>query len=160
MTDDGLYHHKLLELARLARRHSSIDKVTHWAEATNPVCGDRIRIDFQVDSEKSDEDGVIAAMALHIDSCAICEAASGILLTAAVGGQASEVLAMHQVIEKWLEDGAAHTPPPMMGLEVLLPVKMTYRNRVKCALLPFVAARKALDKDKTPSEKSSRIKHA
>jgi nitrogen fixation NifU-like protein len=113
---------------------ASID-ATHQNEQYNPLCGDRIRLSFQV---RGDE---IEAAAFDGAACAICMASASLLCAEAGGQHIDHIKKTHEWLEHSLTS-AEKTPGPE-NLQALLGVR-SYPSRIKCALLPWVAAVKAL----------------
>lgn len=137
LSGDELYHERLLALARVARASAPFpEEVTHRAELFNPVCGDRVEVALSIAS------GIIRRIRVCVMGCAICEASAGLLLQRADGGKVPDLMALGELVESWFDDSAM--APPIAGFEVMTPVKLTYRNRILCACLPFQATREAL----------------
>ncbi len=113
---------------------ASID-ATHQNEQYNPLCGDRIILRFQV---RGDE---IEAAAFDGAACAICMASASLLCAEAGGQHVNHIRTTHEWLAHALTS-AEKTPGPER-LQALLGVRR-YPSRIKCALLPWVAAVKAL----------------
>ncbi|MCG8623833.1 MAG: iron-sulfur cluster assembly scaffold protein [Proteobacteria bacterium] len=141
----SLYHDRLLALARFARGHPPLppSQATHMAEANNPSCGDRVTLRLRIDG------GKVVAVHGHIDGCAICAASTGLLLrhleaNPPFAANALPVLA--DEVAAWFAHNANDSvslPLPLADLDVFAAVKHSYRNRIFCACLPFVAASRA-----------------
>ena len=82
MNLEQLYQEKILAFARLARQSTPLENAAFSATVKNPTCGDRVRVDLDLDP-----DNRITRLAVAADGCALCEAASGLLLTTAPGQQ-------------------------------------------------------------------------
>jgi nitrogen fixation NifU-like protein len=108
---------------------------THQNEQYNPLCGDRIRLSFQV---RGDE---IEAAAFDGAACAICMASASLLCAEASGQHIDHIKTTHDWLQHALTS-AEETPGPER-LRALLGVR-SYPSRIKCALLPWTAAVKAL----------------
>ncbi len=78
MTD--LYSENILEHSRYPSNFGTLEGATHSYEATNPLCGDKIRIDMIV------ADDVVQAIKFSGKGCAI-SMASASMLTEAIEGQ-------------------------------------------------------------------------
>lgn len=141
----SLYHDRLLALARFARGHPPLpaNHTTHTAEANNPSCGDRVTMHLQIEAGK-----VLAAHG-HIDGCAICAASTGLLLRHLEANSpfaATNLPLLYEEVAGWFaHDGNMRVSPPLplAELDVFEAVKHSYRNRIVCACLPFVAAHDA-----------------
>ena len=151
------------------RQHSSnpvgyrrnID-ATHRREEYNPQCGDRIVVLLRIAGER------VEAAAFDGEACAICMASASLLCSLAPGRSVSELEAMGMALQEALNEpvgagvGAAlaaigsHSgdakesrlkplPQPLLhpDLHPLLGVR-PYPSRVRCATLPWSAARRAL----------------
>lgn len=110
----------VLEHFRRPRNHRSLERPSASHEAFNPLCGDRVRIEVELDEH------VIRAAAFTANACALCTASAS-LLTERVNGMSA--------------DAAAGIPDAdaVAALESDVPAA-----RVACAVLPLSALREAL----------------
>lgn len=142
MSQDRLYQDQLLALARLAREHPMLDHPTHQAEMLNPSCGDKVTVSLTID------DRLITAMAVKVRGCAICEASAGLIHHFAdiesTGMNSATFMQMVTDIPEWFAD-PDNQHLPHAACAPLMPVKLTYRNRIRCATLPFEAYTLAYD---------------
>jgi nitrogen fixation NifU-like protein len=108
---DELYRENILEHYKHPRCQGTLDDATGTYEDANPLCGDRIRMDFKI------TDGRIEKVRFSGTGCSISQASASMLCEAVEGRTLEEVRAMgrEQVLE-------------MIGID-LGPV------RLKCALL-------------------------
>jgi len=108
---DELYREHILEHYQHPRCHGTLDDATVSVEDANPLCGDRIRMDFKI------ADGRIEKVRFSGAGCSISQASASMLCEAVEGKTVEEVrnLGREQVLE-------------MIGID-LGPV------RLKCALL-------------------------
>lgn len=114
------YGATVLEHFRRPRNQRALERPTVMREGYNALCGDRVRIELEVDG------ATIRAAAFTANACAICTASAS-LLTERVGGVA-------------VEDAARITDNEVIaGLEADLPAA-----RLQCAILPVRALRDAL----------------
>jgi nitrogen fixation NifU-like protein len=114
------YGATVLEHFRRPRNQRALDRPTVAREGYNALCGDRVRIELEVDG------ATIRAAAFTANACAICTASAS-LLTERVGGAA-------------VEDAARITDDEVIaGLEANLPAA-----RLQCAILPVRTLRDAL----------------
>ena len=141
MSQDRLYHDQLLALSRLARQDKMLDKPTHQAEMLNPSCGDKVTIALAIDHQSA------KAMAITVRGCAICEASAGLIHhfadTLTTGIDSAMFKQIIADIPAWLANQEDHDLLHT-ALEPLMPVKWHYRNRIRCATLPFEAYALAL----------------
>jgi len=110
----------VLEHFRRPRNQRALEHPSASHEGFNPLCGDRVRIELDVDQ------GAIRAAAFTANACAICTASAS-LLTERVTGMPLDTAAR-------ISDGEA-----LAALESEVPAA-----RVACALLPLTALREAL----------------
>lgn len=108
---------------------------THEAECYNPLCGDRVTVKFRL------EDDHIADAAFDAEACAICMASASMLCAHAPGQQRLEFVGTGAWLEALL-NGTDH-PGGNADLRSLAGVRR-YPSRIRCALLPWEAAKKAL----------------
>jgi nitrogen fixation NifU-like protein len=116
-----MYREQILDLARNPVNHGTLEPNDASYEDTNPLCGDRVRIDLCIG------DGVVQDIAFSGRGCAISQAAAS-MLTEMVKGQS-------------VSDAAAITNDEMLdelGVEIS-------PARIKCALLGLHVLRVALD---------------
>ena len=136
MSQDLLYQDQLLALARLAREHPMLDHPTHRAEMLNPSCGDKVTVSLTIDGR------LVKAMAVKVRGCAICEASAGLIHhfadTHPAGMNSAAFKQMIADIPEWFADPDNHHLPHT-ACAPLMPVKLSYRNRIRCATLPFEA---------------------
>lgn len=110
-------------------------EATHENEQYNPLCGDRVLLRFEVDGDE------IRAAAFDGAACAICLASASLLCKDVAGKKVSHVHATHDWLQNALK-GTGETQGPK-SLQALLGVRH-YPSRIKCAMLPWIAAVKAL----------------
>jgi len=142
VSQDRLYQDQLLALARLAREHPMLDHPTHRAEMLNPSCGDKVTVSLTIDGR------LVKAMAVKVRGCAICEASAGLIHhfadTHPAGMNSAAFKQMIADIPEWFADPDNHHLPHT-ACAPLMPVKLSYRNRIRCATLPFEAYTLAYD---------------
>jgi nitrogen fixation NifU-like protein len=111
---------------------------THTAEQYNPFCGDRIALSLEVVDDR------IRQAAFDGEACAMCLASASLLCAGAPGCTTAELQQRKDWLAQALEpsgtsiDGHAHP-----ALLPLLGVKR-FPSRVKCVMLPWLAAADAL----------------
>ncbi len=106
-----LYREQILDHYRSPRNQGTLDPNDGSFEDTNPLCGDRIRIDLRI------EDGIINDVKFSGRGCAISQASTSMLT--------------EMVINQRLDDAEALTGEDMLdelGVEIS-------PARLKCALL-------------------------
>ena len=85
MMANELYQKQIIELARESRKRTRIDAPDTTIRFDNPLCGDRIDLDFSI------EDGRISDIGFKVRGCALCEASSEVLANNAIGYQLQEL---------------------------------------------------------------------
>lgn len=110
---DDLYREQILDHYQHPHNHGTLADATNSYEDSNPLCGDRIRVELKI------ENGVIADVRFTGKGCAISQASAS-MLTDEIKGKSLEELGS---INK-------QTVLDMLGIP-LSP------SRLKCALLPL-----------------------
>jgi nitrogen fixation protein NifU and related proteins len=115
------YSAKILEHAKYPRKFGRIPYPDLRFEEVNPLCGDRIRVELRLAGN-----GVVEEIKFSGEMCAIAKASASILFAALEGMTPAAItdLSDEQVLGSLGE-----------------PIKS---NRVKCALLPAIAFRGAI----------------
>ena len=108
---NDLFREEIIDHSRHPRCHGTIENPDLTFEDANPLCGDRIRMDFRV------KDGVLEQVRFSGHGCSISQAAASMLCEHVEGRTLDEIKALGR--EDMLE---------MLGIE-LGPV------RLKCAML-------------------------
>ena len=130
-----LYQKQIIELARESRKRVRIDAPDTTIRFDNPLCGDRIDLDFLI------EDGRISDIGFKVRGCALCEASSELLAQNANGYQLQELNTVGSKLSDYLVGKIEN--PDWEGFEVFEPVK-SVPPRHECVLLPFNAIKKAM----------------
>ena len=128
---DELYQTELLKLARDARKASPLFSATHEASVNNPTCGDKITLSLTIDKN------VITDVSVSVEGCALCEAGAGFLLNHATGKSLTEITAIGDALEVFLQTENEAQKSPFSTFSPIRAVK----NRHKCVLLAFQASR-------------------
>ena len=124
---DDLYRELILDHYKQPRNHGAIPDMPIHVEGVNPVCGDEIHLDMNV------QRGVIEEIGFWGQGCSISQSSASMMTERIKGRPAEEVERVVGQVRAMLVDGAL--PDRELGdLEALegvakLPV------RVKCALL-------------------------
>ncbi len=84
-----LYREQILDHYKRPRNYGSLDDPTFTHTGENPVCGDEITIDVQLDA-----DDRIEAIAFRGDGCAISQAAASLLTGELEGMSVDELYAL------------------------------------------------------------------
>ena len=120
MTTKAPYGSVVLEHFRRPRNQRTLERATASHEGFNKQCGDRVRIEVEVDAE------TIQAAAFTANACAICTASASLLTERVQGASVNAALAMS-------DDEAIAA----LGEEVP-------KGRHSCVTLPWQTLRRAL----------------
>ncbi len=132
-----LYNQRIIEAARRAREQQPLDAPDIRVTRDNPLCGDRITLDLQL------EDGRIAAIGHRTRGCLLTEAAAAIL---AERGRDATLQTLRRVRDDLARLLAGEMVEPVWPeLAVFRPVAEV-KSRHECVLLPFDAALDALSR--------------
>jgi nitrogen fixation protein NifU and related proteins len=123
---DDFYRENILDHYRNPRNHGHLDAPTATAEGVNPLCGDELRVELDID------DGIVRDVRFNGRGCAISQAAASMISDVVKGKTVDEVAALGR--EDVLEE---------LGIP-LTPI------RLKCALLSVSVLKVALGQ--TPGE--------
>ena len=134
-----LYQEVILDHNKRPRNFRIIPQPTHHADGVNPLCGDRISVDLDI------EDGVIRDIAFQGAGCAISSASASLMTEAVKGKPVAYVEALLRDVHALLTEGreAADPARDFGKLEVLAGVK-EFPARVKCATLAWHTLHNAL----------------
>ena len=114
---DDFYQQNILDRARQPRNSGRLSRPTDSREEMNPLCGDKLQIDLQIDN------GVITDVGFTGRGCAISQAAASMLTEEIKGKSVAEVRALSK--DDVLD---------------LLGIPIGY-SRLKCALLGLKAVK-------------------
>jgi NifU-like protein involved in Fe-S cluster formation len=133
---DSLYQDAIKQFARAAHGHGQLENAAGEAKLSNPLCGDRVRMQVALDG------GRIAAIAHDTRGCLLCRAAAALIGIRAAGQDAAAMDAVTDALDAMLK-GVAPTPVAWPELTMFEPAR-GYPSRHKCVLLPFRALQAAL----------------
>ncbi len=115
-----LYGEIILDHYKNPQHKGRMEKPATSAEDVNPLCGDKIRMDFQISN-----DGVIEDVVFSGEGCAISQASASMLTDKLMGKKIQEISALDNDF-----------------IFQMLQVQLT-PARIKCALLALAVAKKA-----------------
>ncbi|MCB1884040.1 MAG: iron-sulfur cluster assembly scaffold protein [Geminicoccaceae bacterium] len=130
----SLYNDAIMALARSKSGGGSLDSPDGVAEADNPLCGDRIRLQLAADA------GRVAEIAHETRGCLLTEAAAALVADGLRAYPLDGLDGLHDAVKAWLRGEIEDLP--LSGLDAFTPVRAV-RSRHECVLLPFVAAAEA-----------------
>lgn len=108
---------------------------THQYEEYNPLCGDRILVQLRITDKQ------VEAAAFEGEACAICMASASLLCDNTPGHPVSHLEDLHDLLQAAL--GSSEEIDGIDELKPLLGVR-PFPSRIRCATLPWTAAKKAL----------------
>jgi len=135
VSGDALYQEQILTLAKAGRALPRLDAPSVSARVDNPICGDRVTVDFTI------EDGVVTAVGAKVQGCALCQAATAVIADQAIGMPARDLVGVSAALDRYLSEEAVE--PPWQVLSAFAPVR-PMKSRRDCVALPFRAAAKAV----------------
>ncbi len=148
-TDDvrELYRDLILDHARHPRHFGKLGHMTHSAEGINPLCGDKLRLYLDVDTDETIRDA-----AFEGSGCAISVASASLLTDTVIGLSASEAMAFFDAVTAQLagSDSQEGSKADLGKLRALAGVR-EFPTRVKCATLAWHALKSALRLDQAPA---------
>ncbi|HWW57230.1 MAG TPA: iron-sulfur cluster assembly scaffold protein [Sphingopyxis sp.] len=132
-----LYNRDILALAVATAEHLPNPGARYHASARAPLCGSRIILDLD-----TDEGGRVTAIGMHVEACALGQAAATLLARHAPGREIDAIRAVRDAIAGWF--GGTGDVPDWPGFDLLAPAR-DYPARHGAILLPFDAAITALE---------------
>jgi nitrogen fixation NifU-like protein len=138
-----LYRDLILDHARSPRHFGRLPEVTHSADGVNPLCGDKLKLYLQIDSESR-----ISEAAFEGSGCAISVASASLLTDTIIGMKQAEALEFAQALVGAL---TGHETEIELGKLRALQGVREFPSRVKCATLAWHAMKSALRQDQRPA---------
>ena len=135
---DSLYQDAIKQFAQAAHGRGQLENATAEATLSNPLCGDRVRMQVALDA------GRIVAIAHETKGCLLCRAAAALLGARAAGYDAAAIEAVSGELDAMLK-GAAPVPAAWPELAMFAPAR-AHASRHRCVLLPFRALQAAICK--------------
>jgi nitrogen fixation NifU-like protein len=136
---DDLYRELILDHYRHPRHKGSLDEASARAEGYNPLCGDEIAVDVEV------EDGVIKAVAFRGRGCSISQASGSMMTESVIGRTKDEALQLLASFKRMMMEPEKDLDPELGDLEAFQGVAK-FPVRVKCATLAWHVLEEGLEK--------------
>jgi nitrogen fixation NifU-like protein len=136
---DELYRDLILDHYRHPRNRGSLDAATYRGEGFNPLCGDEIAVDVELDG------GVIKDVAFRGRGCSISQASGSMMTDAVKGHTKAEALRILQAFKRMMTDPEDEPPAELGDLEAFQGVAR-FPVRVKCATLAWHVLEEGLEK--------------
>ncbi len=134
---DDLYREILLDHYRSPRNRGRLESPSASADGANPLCGDQITLDVELD-----DDGNVVNVAFEGSGCSISQASSSMMTGYVKGRAASEALAGVEAFQRMMVDGEP-LDEEFGDIEALAGVRK-FPVRVKCASLAWKTLEQAL----------------
>lgn len=139
-----LYRDLIVDHNRSPRNRGRLDCATHHAEGDNPLCGDRLRLDVELDGE------VIRDLRFEGSGCAISTASASLMGEAVKGRTRAEAAALFGDVHRMLTGGAGGGDAARLGKLAALAGVAEFPARVKCASLCWHTLNAALAGEARP----------
>lgn len=129
---DALYQDEILARAKDSAREGRIESPSKTATLDNPLCGDRVTLDFTLDGER------ITKVRHFVRGCALCKASAATLAADLEGKSTTSVAEVAASLDGILAGGGT------AGVwSAFLPVAR-HKSRHDCVRLPLQTANAAL----------------
>ena len=141
-----LYRELILDHSRSPRHFGKLEDATHSAEGINPLCGDKLRLYLQLDSN-----GRILDAAFEGSGCAISVASASLLTDVVIGMPVEDALNYFHVVTGHLtQTKNIDTETIDLGKIRALDGVRDFPSRVKCATLAWHALKSAIHNQNAP----------
>ncbi|HZA51260.1 MAG TPA: SUF system NifU family Fe-S cluster assembly protein [Myxococcaceae bacterium] len=135
-----LYQEVVLEHARKPRNFRRLDRATHRADGVNPLCGDEISLELEVDGDVVKETG------FQGKGCAISRASASLMTSEVKGRSRRDVDTLFERMHALLTAGpSSGVDADALGKLSVLSGVWEFPARVKCASLAWHTLRAALE---------------
>ena len=133
---NDLFEAVLLDHARQPRNHRSMEDATAIGEGHNPDCGDRCKVYLGVSQ------GVIKDVSVEGAGCAIMMASASLMSLALAGKTLEQAQEIAEQFQKLVTTETILDDETLGDLAAFASVK-DMPSRIKCAMLPWRAMRRA-----------------
>jgi nitrogen fixation NifU-like protein len=134
-----LYQQVIIDHNRRPRNFKQLSAPNRRAQGDNPLCGDKITLEVQLD------DDVITDIGFQGSGCAISQASASLMTSAVQGKTRQEAEGLFNRVHEMLTSAvSAPVEPSSVGKLAALAGVRQFPMRVKCASLPWHTLRAAL----------------
>ncbi len=134
-----LYQQTIIEHNRSPRNFKKLRAPNRRAEGDNPLCGDKITLEVQLDGD------VITDIGFQGSGCAISQASASLMTSAVQGKTAPEAESLFRRVHEMLTSATtAPVDPASVGKLAALAGVRQFPMRVKCASLSWHTLHAAL----------------
>jgi nitrogen fixation NifU-like protein len=145
MNSKSLYQEVILDHNKKPRNYGTLDKASHHAVGHNPLCGDHLDIELNLEGERIDN------IAFHGESCAICKASASMMTTAVKGKARSDAETLIKEFREMATGTLNLNEDHHLGRLTVFAGVRDLPTRVKCAILPWHTLHAALNSVTTTS---------
>ena len=144
----ALYQEVILDHNKKPRNYGSLAHPTHHAEGHNPLCGDHISVDLQLEGDTIDQ------IAFQGESCAICKASASMMTAAVKGKTGDQASVLTQEFLAMATGKLDLSQTNQIGRLAVFAGVRDLPTRVKCAILPWHTLLAAFHSQGTTSTES------
>ncbi|MGI9205593.1 MAG: Fe-S cluster assembly sulfur transfer protein SufU [Woeseiaceae bacterium] len=137
-----LYRELILDHARAPRHFGRLENTSHTAEGINPLCGDKLKLYLQIDSDRT-----ITDVRFEGSGCAISVASASLLAETVTGLSCDAALQYVDNVRALLLGEEAQAVGVDLGKLKALAGVRDFPSRVKCATLAWHALDAAINSD-------------
>ena len=145
MNSKSLYQEVILDHNKKPRNYGTLDKASHHAVGHNPLCGDHLDIELNLEGERIDN------IAFHGESCAICKASASMMTTAVKGKTRADAETLIKEFREMATGTLNLNEDHHLGRLTVFAGVRDLPTRVKCAILPWHTLHAALNSVTTTS---------
>jgi nitrogen fixation NifU-like protein len=145
MNSKSLYQEVILDHNKKPRNYGTLDKASHHAVGHNPLCGDHLDIELNLEGDRIDN------IAFHGESCAICKASASMMTTAVKGKARSDAETLIKEFREMATGTLNLNEDHHLGRLTVFAGVRDLPTRVKCAILPWHTLHAALNSVTTTS---------
>jgi nitrogen fixation NifU-like protein len=136
---EELYQEVILDHYKNPRCFGHCAEPTATVEAYNPLCGDTVTVEVQVELDR------IIDIRFSGAGCSISQAAASIMAEVCLGKSVAEVARLHALYESMILEEPAETSLAELGDAAVLRGIKKFPARYRCALLGWQALKDALN---------------
>jgi nitrogen fixation protein NifU and related proteins len=147
--NSDLYQQVILDHNRNPRNYRKLKTPTHRAEGFNPLCGDHLWVELEVD-----DTGKIKDIGFQGEGCAISKASASIMTEIIKNKNVADVERIFTLTINMLKNGDSEIIEKDLRKIKIFSTISKYPMRVKCASLAWYATKSAFENKKIISTES------
>lgn len=136
-----LYREVILDHYKKPRNSKELSNPSHEARCKNPSCGDRVTLQLSVN------DGVVEALGLLGNGCAISQASASMMTVAVKGKTMEQARLTLSAFRAMIVEGEENPDKDTLGDLITMQGVAKLHARVKCAMCGWSALEAALDQN-------------